>query len=318
MDDRTSLPSPEEVADLRLPETAREVVGVYDRRVGDRPRYLWKWLYEVFPRYRLSSVPDRHGGTVREGKLLLTVYYTLLDDLADLHGDRATFLEARKLALPRARVDSTAGVDTDYLSLARLVWEAVEETLWTAPRAGEFESTFQFDLEQVLNAMHYGMLVNERPPVATETGTATYSEHNMAQFSYADLDIMFSPGFSTADLRPLREVVWTAQRLARISNWVATWEREVGEGDPTSGVVVYALQEGVVDLAELEDPAVSGDVLVNRIREAGVEQRFLEEWDRLFDRLRERSHDTESVDLDAYVAGMDEMRQLYLDSRGRI
>jgi len=316
--DRAPLPSPEEIANLRLPETAQEAVEVYDRRVGHRPRYLWKWLYEVFPRYRLSSVPDRHHGTVREGKLLLTVYYTLLDDLADLHGDRVTFLETRKLSLPRARASGADNVDTDSLALARLVWEGVEDTLDAAPRAGEFEMPFQFDLEQVLNAMHYGMLVTERPTVATETGTATYSEHNMAQFSYADLDLMFSPDFATADLRPLREVVWTAQRLARISNWVATWEREVGEGDPTSGVVVCALQEGVVDPDELDDPTVSSETLVDRIREAEVEQRFLEEWDRLYDRLREHSHEAESVDIDAYVAGMDEMRELYLDSQGRL
>lgn len=313
---KVSVPSPDEISALELPDSATHILSEYDQRIGYRPDFLWKWLYEVFPRYRLSSVPSQYHETVREQKLLLTIFYTLLDDLADLHGDRATFMEARKLPLPRTTVDADApGVDADYLALTELAWEMVESTLRSAPRAGEFWLAFEFDLEQVLNAMHHSCLVTEMPPLVTESGTEAYNEHNMAQFSYADIDILFSPSFDTADLRQLREVVWRAQRLARISNWVATWEREIEEGDPTSGVVVCALTEGVITLAELEDPDVSRETLVERIRAHDIEEAFLEEWDRLYDQLVDQCYDTDSVDLCDYVTGMKEMRDLYLAYR---
>ena len=271
-----SVPSADEIAALELPAAARDILTEYDRRIGHRPEFLWKWLYEVFPRYRLSSVPSRYHETVREQKLLLTIFYTLLDDLADLHRDRATFMEARKLPLPRTTVDADApDVDADYLELTTMAWETVESTLRSAPRADEFWLAFEFDLEQALNAMHHSCLVTEMPPLVTESGTEAYNEHNMAQFSYADIDILFSPSFDTADLRPLREMVWRAQRLARISNWVATWEREIAEGDPTSGVVVCALTEGLITLSELEDPDVPSETLVDRIRAHGIEAAFL-------------------------------------------
>lgn len=314
-----SVPSPAEIAELQLPTAVADLLREYDRQVGHRSDFLWQWLYAVFPRYRLSSVPARFHGEVREAKLVLTVYYTLLDDLADYYGDRETFEEARKLPLAGVEPDpDRAGVNADYLAVTESAWAVVEETLEAAPRVGEFRDPFAFDVQQTVTAMHYGLLANERPELVTVRGTDAYGEHNMAQFSYADVDLMYSPAFDTDDLRPLREVVWRAQRLARIANWVATWERELEVGDPTSGVVVGAVAEGVVTLEELRDPTVSADALADRVRDHGIEAAYLEEWDRLYESLLEREYDVATVDLQDYVRGMKEMRDLYLANAGRL
>jgi len=58
--------------------------------------------------------------------------------------------------------------------------------------------------------------------------------------------------------------------------------------------------------------------LADRLREHRIEAAFLDERDRLYSRLADRNVAIESVDLDAYVAGMREMREIYLDNRGRI
>jgi len=318
-DDSVSVPSPDEIRSTELPPVVTDILSEYQHRIGHRSDFLWQWLYDVFPRYRLSSVPDRHHGAVREQKLLLTIYYTLLDDLADVHGDRTTFIAARLLPFGvTPSSDEWTGVDDDYLSLAERAWTATRERLESAPRADEFWSLFTFDLQQPLTAMHYGCLVREYPQVLTETDTDVYDQHNMAQFSYADIDIMHSPAFEQSDLGGVREVVWAAQRLARISNWVATWERELAEGDPTSAVVVRALRDGVVSLSDVTDPERDADHLVERIRDHGIEQAFLDEWDRLYDHLRQSSYDIASVDAAAYVTGMVEMRDLYLAYSDRL
>ncbi|MXR51801.1 hypothetical protein GRX03_09310 [Halovenus sp. WSH3] len=314
-----SIPSPSEISETALPDAVTELLDTYDEQIGQRPAYLWRWLYAVFPRYRLSSVPDRHGETVREQKLLLTIYYTLLDDLADLYEDRATFMEARKLSM--IGTEPTYGrpeIDSTYLDFTATVWEHVDERVRAAPRYAEFRSAFAFDRQQVINAMHHGMLVNEMPALATERGAEHYGQHNMAQFSYADLDLMYSPAFDIDDLRPLRDVIWRCQRLARISNWAATWERELVEGDLTSGVLVRGLSEGILSYEEVTDPDVPDEELADRLRDHGIETALLEEWQRLYDQLTDRDVVIESVDIDAYVTGMQEMREIYLDNRGRI
>ncbi|PSP95806.1 hypothetical protein BRC91_00455, partial [Halobacteriales archaeon QS_4_62_28] len=107
-------------------------------------------------------------------------------------------------------------------------------------------------------------------------------------------------------------------RLARIANWVATWEREVAEGDPTSGILVEALSRGIVDAAELSDPSVPDEELVQRIRAHGIERRYRDEWDRIYEELSSERHAVDGVDTQSYLAGIRDMRDLYLDNRGRI
>lgn len=318
-DDCSSVPSATKISDIRLPETARELVQLYDRRIGQRPAFLWRWLYTVLPRCRLSSVPDRFHESVREQKLVLTIYYTLLDDLADTFEDRETFTEVRKLPRPGVGItDNRPDVDTDYVAFTETVWETVEAGIRDAPRSDQFWEIFEFDCHQVINAMDYGLLVNEHPALVTEPGTDRYNEHNMALFSYADIDIMYSPEFETSDLRPLRRVIWRAQRLARIANWVATWEREVETGDLTSAVAVRALTEDVLSHEELTDPEIADGTLISRIQQHGIEQSFIDEWDRLYTHLRDQQYAVESLDMHDYIRGMEEIRDLYLANRGRI
>lgn len=319
MDRKDSLPSTDEIAALELPDRARTLCERYERRIGHRQTYLWQWLYAVFPRYRLSSVPQAHHESLRELKLVLTMFYTTLDDVADTRGDEATFLEALKLPLPGATPDPERDeVDGDAIAFTTAAWETVGDALGTTPRASEFWSVFRFDVQQVLNAMHYGCLVNDAPELATRVETDAYAVHNMAQFSYADMDLMHSPEFDRTELRSLRQVIWPAQRLARIANWVATWEREVAEGDPTSGILVEALSRDIVDVAELSDPSVPDEELVQRIRAHGIEQRYRDEWDRIYEELSSERHAVDSVDTQSYLAGIRDMRDLYLDNRGRI
>lgn len=218
----------------------------------------------------------------------------------------------------RTRGRSDGAVDEDALTVAEAAYTAAMETVADAPRTDQFLHLLQFDVEQVLNAVHYGLTVTTTPVTATETGMRRYAEHNMAQFSYADVDLLYSPAAAVCDLPTLRQVVWDAQRLARIANSVATWERELTQGDPTSEVFAQAVRKGVVDAADLCDPSVSPETLADRIREAGVEEEFLEAWGRLYDNLCDRSYDTDSVDLRAYVTGMEDLLKLHLDSRGRI
>ncbi|MFC5972074.1 hypothetical protein ACFPYI_12110 [Halomarina salina] len=164
--------------------------------------------------------------------------------------------------------------------------------------------------------MDYGWLINDTPEAATPRGTDTYGPHNMTMFSYAAIDIMHSPAFAATDIGELREVVWDAQRLARIGNWVTTWERELREGDYTAGVVVKAIADDVVSIDELESPDVSDDELIERIHEAAIEQSFQDNWEEEYQSLREKTFTTNSVDLEAYVDGMTEVRDLHRASRG--
>ena len=300
-----------------LPAELDPLLEHYATVTEDRDELLWQWLYYVFPSFRLSSVAAEHAETARKAKFCFSLFMTVLDDLSERHRDKETFEQGRKIPFASTRCDPDApGVDPESLSLLRHAWELTEGYLARAPRREEFRELFEFDLRQSLNTMDYNRLVNNGPQLASPQGAELYDTHNMLLYVYVDIDLAFSPGFDRADLATLRDVTWDAQRLARIGNWVTTWERELDERDYTSRVVVEALERGVVTEAEIRSEDVPNDVLVRRIQAAGIEREHLLTWNETYRRLVSREYDVDSVDLHAFVDGMRHLLEIDVKARG--
>jgi hypothetical protein len=168
-------------------------------------------------------------------------------------------------------------------------------------------------MRQTTNAMHYSAVVNRHPRIANLSGARRYDAHNMVMFPYADVDLMYSPSFSLADFGTLRDLLWDLQELARIGNWLTTWEREVREGDYTAGIVVLALEEGIVTPETLQQ---SPEAAVAAIQDSDVEARFRQRWRTKHANVRTREFDTESVDLRGLVDGMETVFEYHRASRG--
>ncbi|KAB1198524.1 hypothetical protein GJR99_13755 [Haloferax sp. MBLA0078] len=303
---------------VTLPPAVENLTTRYQTVIGERDEYIWKWLYEVFPHICLSSVPGQNTEAARKQKLLLTLFVTLLDDLADLHHDKGTFDQARKIPFPSA--DSSPDhpdCDREYLEFTQRVWDQFYESLERAPRFDEFERLFYYDFRQAINAMEYSWLLNTFPHVMNMRGSNTYGPHNMVMFSYADIDLMYAPEFDCEDLSALRETVWDAQKLARIGNWVSTWERELHEGDYTAGVVSKTISDGYLTVDELVGDEYSPEELIDQIHDAGIEDQFHDEWARQYAELMGGIPVAESVDLREYVRGMETVYGFHLESRGQ-
>lgn len=313
----------EEVRRHTLPNTLDTLADRYDAVIGVRDRFLWKWFHVLNPYFRLSSVRSRSESKVRDDKTLLMFYLTLLDDLLEERGDRTTFREATRLPFDAPRIDFEGeGVDEQCLGLAYEVWDEFERSIEDAPRYEEFRPVFRYDLRQVLCGMRYSSVVNAYPQVANLIEAYAYDSHSMAMFAFANVDLMHSPAFDRTELPQLRRCLWTAQRMARIGNWVATWERELASGDLSSGVLIYAYENGLVGDDELRrlrdgpDPAVV-ETVSERIERGGVREALVEEWDALYERL-ERADRLESVDVGRLLDGVSVVLRFHLDGEGLI
>ncbi len=298
-----------------LPEPVATLADEYDRLFEERDRFLWQWIHSLFPEFTLSSVAPAHAEHVRTQKTVLTMFVTVLDDLAEHHGDQRTFEEARRLIRNPAAVDHSrvAVSDAQFAFIERL-WRTFETGLGDAPRGDEFADILEYDLRQTMNAMEYGAVVNDNPRIANLSGAERYGAHNMVMFPYADVDLMYSPRFDLEEFGTLRDLLWDLQEMARIGNWLTTWEREVREGDYTAGVVVLALQEGIVSSEDIR--CDDGEAVIDAIKRRNLEQRFRDRWSEHYRAVRDREFDTQSVNLDALVAGMETVFQYHVASRG--
>ncbi len=311
--------NPIDIATGTLPDTVVTLADEYDAIVGDRDRFLWRWIYTLFPAFTLSCVPPKWSENARTQKTILTMFVTLLDDLAEKEHDRDTFEEASQIPYrPETVNPDREGVDAEQLRFIERVWTTFEEGLEDAPRRDDFKDIFDCDLRQTLTALDYSRVLNDNVEMANMSGIEHYDPHNMLMFPYAGVDLMFSPDFDTADLSTLRSVIWDLQPMARIGNWTTTWGRELREGDYTAGPVVYSLQEGIVSMDEL-DP--NDEDAIERVAEKidahEIEDRLLEEWSRRYEAVKERNVQADSVDIDAFVEGMRTVLAHQIGARGK-
>ena len=302
------------IAHVDLPEPVATLADEYDQHFGDRDRFLWRWIYSLFPEFTLSSVSADHMSHVRTQKTVLTMYVTVLDDLIEHHDDTQTFEEARRLTRDSVPPDpERAAVDPEQFAFIERLWRTFEDGVADAPRYQEFADIFEYDIQQTTNAMEYSAVINRHPHVANLSGARQYDAHNMVMFPYADVHLMYSPTFELEDFGPIRDLLWDLQEMARIGNWLTTWEREITEGDYTAGIVVLALQEGIVTPTELRE---SGQAVVEKIKAHDIEQRFYDRWTDRYESVRACDHNADSVDCTALVAGMETVFEYHLASRG--
>jgi hypothetical protein len=317
-----------DVYEHELPSVLADLIDEYQQFEDARPPFMWKWVHKLAPANTLPCVHSDYAEKVPTDKTITILFVTLLDDVLEKRRDRATFHAVSTIPFEWQSADRAA--DADYVAFAERVWETLVERLQRGPEYDTYAELFRYDLRQAINAIEYSDLVIRRPGLATMADMRRYESHNMAMFTYADVDLMHSrferdveSQFEReADLATLREAVWTAQQMARIGNWVSTWERELREGDYSNGVVVYALENGVVsltDLREIDTEAADEadlDRLVERIRERGVEDEFLKRWDEHHRRLRRFDAELPTMDLGPFVEGTEEVLRYHLASTG--
>ena len=311
----------ERVRNESLPPVVTELIETYDDRLGYRDsRFLLKWLHVVFSFFTLSSVDEEYAEDCRTARTLASLFVMLVDDLGERHDDEVTLTEAAKLPFPNETPDrSVAGIDADYMAVTEAVWDALEPRLRAAPRFDEIESLFYYDMRQVIHAIRYSALVNEHPEIANMSEVRALGAHNMMMLAYADIDVAFSPAFSRTELGELRSLLLELQQMARIGNWVTTWERELDEGDVSAGVFVSAVENGILSAAELStaasDPSAR-ETVRERLTEAHVEEALIEQWQQRCARLRADPPSIESVDVEALIDGMERVMAYHLASRG--
>ncbi|EMA64934.1 hypothetical protein [Halorubrum kocurii] len=304
---------------VELPAAVQEAADRYDQVIGDRDRFLWKWIHNLFDEFTLSSVALDAADTVREQKTLLTIFVTTMDDLAEMKGDSATFNRARRIPFePNPREgDAPDDVDQEAVEFLAELWSEIAGGLEEAPRYAEFADLFEYDVRQTINAMDYSRVLNDNPRGANRAEAERFDAYNMAMFPYACMDLMYSHSFERRELGALRSLLCELQQMARIGNWLTTWERELLEGDVSSGILVCALRRNVITQAEVSEPdEATAERLIDRIKSHGIESEFTREWEIRCRAARKRTAEVDSVDADAFVNGLETVMNHHLASDG--
>jgi hypothetical protein len=284
--------------------------------VGRRNMYLWKWCRQGVEVTTLPCVAAELRDEVCDTKVQGVMLDVLLDDVAARKGD-GELLE-KLLSLPfggrGGGFSEFPPQDRAYAEFTVDVWREIQARAAGFPRYAEFARLLRYDYIQLFNVMRYSHLVNDNLALLNLAEHDLYTPHNMHMMVSATLDLMCSPDFDAGEVGKVRDAVWNAQCMGRIGNLVTTWERELAEGDFTSGVYASALGSGDLTPGDLE----AGDR--ERIR-SGIlagehEARFLRRWQQHRRYLLSQVPRIRSFDLAQLVRGLERLICLHLGSRG--
>eukprot|EP00913_Durusdinium_trenchii_P028462 g26690.t1 len=211
-------------------------VEAYER-VGHRNVYLWKWCRRGVEVTTLPCVDEDLCEEAADTKVLGVMLDVLLDDVAD-RGGHSTYLEYL-LSIPceNGRIDDAtiSREEREYAAFVGEVWQEIQSRVARYPLYEEYAELLKFDYQQLFNTMRYSQMLNNNPALLNLAEHDLYLPHNMHMMISSTIDLMCSPGFDRDELGLCRDAICRTQYMGRIGNLVTTWQREIGEGDFTSG-----------------------------------------------------------------------------------
>ena len=306
----------EAIQKVKLPPELQKWVKEYEK-VGERDEFLWKWLYKMFQAVQLPIVLPRCQKSLLEIKVLVTMFVSQLDDVADKTQDQVLLDELLKIPFSQKYINynSLPLKKKDYLIFTKKLWSHITKRTRRYPKYKILREIFEYDMRQVLNTMRYSYLINKNPDLINRTECWLYTPYNMVSLIYSGLDLMCSFGVNFRKIGKIREIILAAQKMARIGNWISTWEREIEENDFTSGIFIYAVDLGVVTVDELTNRNKS--TIIKKIKNKKIKEKLLLEWEQCYQLIKGLGSEMKEESFaNKFLFSMEKLIIFHLSSKG--
>lgn len=301
----------------QIPPTLQAWIEPY-RNVSKRSDYLWLWAYRSVQLVTLPSTPHEYRQSLYETKCLMVMFITLLDDIADSMRNRRMLSEILNTSFfgeEDISSDNLNSEETNYLRFAAELRRTIAKSITEYPKYEEYMDVFEFDFRQILDAIHYGFIINQRPYLINQEESWLYLPHNFSILISFTMDLMCDLGLDIEEYRRVRRVGWELQKMGQATNWITTWEREVSERDFTSVVFAYAMKENIIQLDDLYKGTESE--IAAKIKSSRIEERVWEDHSSSYRRVMEIVGEDKTGHLKRLIPNIEKLTTLQLISRGK-
>lgn len=269
---------------------------------GGRDRRLFEiFIFEGFQFVTLDIVEPEFYDDALLAKLCLATFIVLCDDLADNPKCRDTKLLAAlyELNVDKPKVAPPMFTDEGQHERYRLGSQLVQKLLASTrrlPRGELLLPVLAFDVQQFYQANRYAELLSSVPGMASLDEVRSLGPHNMGMVAAGTIDLMAARWPDLSQLGPCREVFLLGQRAGRICNVLATYEREIAEGDVTNEIVIGA----------------------RGVSASEYRRRLMDEFERLLQEIVTNERKVTAFDVQEYARGLHRLYELHISMRGII
>jgi hypothetical protein len=256
--------------------------------------YLWQMSQACYQIVSLK-LPDADFLQSNSLKCQFAFINILFDDICDLGRDKAVF-DKCVLALK-------GQINQDHPELYKLIadaWSSLQQAIEQAPNYVLLQPVLEDAYKKWISSFEYSITIQQgsSPEQKWEDHLEIIS-HTGTLYVNGLIDLLFVPNLSSNQIPPAAELFLRTQKMIQLGNWVATWPRELGQKDFTSGVFIVALENGWITWNDLNNNPL--EEIEQQIQNSPVESQL---WN-LYEQLRVESHriakEAQLPALDGYV-----------------
>ena len=262
-------------------------VKEYSEVGGERGEFIWKWLYKINKVWFYIPTHSQYSSSLAEIKTLCNMFIVLLDDAAVKKGKDKLLAELLKITFDKEhiRTDSLTDEERGYLAFTQRIWIRMEEIIHQYPKYNQLNYIFDFDFLQFTNAIRYTNLIYNNPAIINTSEYWLYLSHKMQIVVNLDFDLMCTTlDLDSIDFNVERRRILVLQKMGRIGNWMSTWKREVLEGDFSSGMIAYAIENNIINKQDVQKNNYN-KIIDEMKRPHGIDDLLKSEWEKCYQDL---------------------------------
>lgn len=271
----------EKTRKTKLPKELQKYLNEYKKVGGKRDEFAWKILFNLRQKSNYLLIAKDYGNILKKVQFLITVFIVLVDDVADQNGNNVLLNELLKIPSLKdcVKYNKLKHKEKLYLHFSINIWDEITSLVKKFPRHKELKKIFEYDINQMLNAMKYDYIINKNNYLINKTEYWLYSPHSMQFVMTPSVDLMCSLNFNVKELGILREIFWKAQKMAKIGNWISTWRREVVSRDFSSGVFAYAVNQKNISVEYFKKDNYN---ISEKIKKSKIESVLFKDWENYY------------------------------------
>ncbi|MCK5413234.1 MAG: hypothetical protein KAI57_02555 [Candidatus Pacebacteria bacterium] len=300
---------------IRIPLKLRNWINEYEK-LGLRNDFIWKLFISVEKEVNYILVPKKHKTSLNEVQFLIAMYIVLIDDIADHENNNKLLKALFKVPFSQNNINYNKlnKKELEYIKLTIKIWKRINEIISSYSGYLMLKTIFEYDLEQMINAVNYDYIINNNRFLINRTECFLYSPHSMKFVINPTIHLMCLSKLDLNDVSSIRQIDWRAQKMLRIGNWISTWEREIDENDFTSGVFAYAIDSEIINLEEIKKNKKK--LIIKKIKNSNIEKKLLSEWGKNYTAILNYDKKIKYLDIKCFLNGLEKILSLELMRKG--
>lgn len=279
----------------------------YPSQYAHRTFYTWQMTQAGFQLTSLN-LSDADFFQSNSLKCLASFISVVLDDICDLGRDRAVF-DKCVLALE-------GKIDPDKVELCQFIadtWSVVQSTIQQAPNYLLLKNLLEEAYEEWIRSFRYSLWLQESFRLDEKWEKRLEGiAHTSLLYLAGLIDLLYVPNLSIHQASSAAQVFLRTQKMVQLANWGTTWRRELAQRDFTSGIFSMALENGWIEINDLENESL--DKIWQKIQKSPAEDYLWNECKRLRVESLQIVKETHLPALEGYVDSLSPIMLLYIVS----